>query len=677
MDSAVARLELHGRIAVLTIDNPPVNALGVAVRRAVLAAATEVAADSGVEALVLTCAGKTFCAGADIREFGRPPEAPSLPEVVAGLEALDKPVVAALHGTALGGGLELAMGCHWRVAAATAQFGLPEVKLGLSPGAGGTQLLPRLVGMPAALRMATGGASIVAEEALGLGLIDAVAEAELLAAALELAARVRPRRTRDRPAPPVAPELFDAFLAENARRFRGLEAPPAILRALRAAAELPFEEGRATEREVFVALRGGTQSRALRHLFFAEREAVKLPGLPPDAVARTVTRAGVIGAGMMGSGIAVALLLAGLRVTLVDMTAAALDRGAETVRTIIRRNVEAGRSSAAAGETALAGLMVSLDAAALGDCELVIEAAFERMEVKREVFGRLDAVVGPETILATNTSYLDVDAIAAATARPERVVGMHFFAPAQVMKLLEVIHGRDTAPDVLLTALQLARRMGKTPVVSGNAHGFIGNRLLAVRRREAEEMVLEGASPYDVDRVVERFGLPMGPFRLGDLSGLDLGWSAETTTGTTLREVFCEAGRRGQKTQAGYYDYDVGRNATPSADALALIAELAARRGYRVREFDDAEIEARMLWPMVDEGARLLEEGVAARASDIDLAWVNGYGWPAWTGGPMFHADTVGTKRVAEALQQLGRQPSNLLTHLAATDATFNPDARG
>jgi 3-hydroxyacyl-CoA dehydrogenase len=462
--------------------------------------------------------------------------------------------------------------------------------------------------------------------------------------------------------------VYSAFAQKHSRKFRGLDAPPAIIASVRAATELPFEEGARREREIFLKLRTGPQNEALRYVFFAEREATKVPGLE-GVEPRAVGRAGVIGSGTMGSGITIALLSAGIPVTLYEHDAAALERGTAHIRQTIAGNVATGRMSQAQADAALAGFSQARDMEALAGADLVIEAAYETMAVKREIFSALDAVMRPGAILATNTSYLDIDEIAAVTARPADVIGLHFFSPANVMKLLEVVRGKATAPDVIATAFTLARRIRKVPVLSGNAWGFIGNRMLAVRRTQAEAMAVEGASPAQIDTVIEKFGLAMGPFRVGDLAGLDLGWSAETSTGSTVRERLNEAGRRGQKTGAGFYDYDENRRPVPSQAALDIIAGFARDNGIKQRAFTDAEVLDRLLWPMVDEGANILAEGIALRESDIDVVWLNGYGWPAWTGGPMFHARQTGFGEVARRLEAMGLPVSDALRALAREQA--------
>jgi 3-hydroxyacyl-CoA dehydrogenase len=637
------RVAVRDRIAFVTIDNPPVNALGQAVRAALVDAVTQLAGNDSVDAMVLACSGRTFIAGADIREFGVAAEPPHLPDVVNAIEASAKPVVAAIHGTALGGGLEVALGCHARVASPSAKLGLPEVTLGLMPGAGGTQRLPRLVGLDMALTMITFGKSVGAVEAEAAGLIDCIApESRLLDTATEVVRRLigQPlRRTRDLTDRITAAttDQVDNFAIANARKIRSLDAPAAILASLRDAITLPFADGMATERERFLALRAGAQSAALRHAFFAERQACKLSGLE-GLEPRTIDSVGIVGAGTMGTGIALNFLLAGIPVRLIEQRDQALARGVAVIRKTLEDNAVSGRCSHAAAKRAGALLTFSLDYADLANADLIIEAAFETMEVKRAIFTDLDRVAKAGAILATNTSYLDVDAIAAVTTRPGDVIGLHFFSPANIMKLLEIVRARETAADVLVTGLALAKCIGKVAVVSGNAYGFIGNRMLAVRRREAEAMLVEGAPAETIDRVLETFGFPMGPFRMADLAGLDLGWFAGTSTGSSVRDRLNEAGRHGQKAGAGFYDYDDNRRPFSSARAEAIVARFAADMGITRRVFDDTEILDRLLWPMIDEGNRILEEGIALRASDIDAVWLNGYGWPRWTGGPMYYA---------------------------------------
>lgn len=659
-----------GSIAVLTIDNPPVNSLATPVRRALLAALARFAADEGARAAVLLCAGRTFSAGAEISEFDKPPEAPVLPDVIAGIEACSKPVVAAIHGHALGGGLELALGCHYRVAAPGAKLGLPEVKLGLMPGAGGTQRLPRLVGQAMALEIAATGVPVSAETALAGGLLDRIVEGDLAAGAVRFAAAIADgpvRRTSEQIVPPAADGANEAFMMKNARRFRGFDAPPAIARAIELSARLPLEEGLEHERASFLRLREGPQSAALRHLFRAERAAAKPEGIDLS-LAREIRTVGIVGAGTMGRGIALAFLSAGLPVTLVERDPNALARARASIAATLDRNAEKGRMTRDEAERGKASLVATDDPADLACCDLAIEAAFEDMDTKRAIFAQLGAIVRADAILATNTSYLDIDRICEAAPAPSRSLGLHFFSPANVMKLVEVVRGARTAPGTLATAIALARRLGKVPVLAGNCHGFIGNRMLAVRRREAEAMIAQGARPAQVDGVLEAFGFPMGPFRTSDLAGLDLGWNAAASSGATIRERLCEAGRRGQKAGKGFYDYDPNGRPLPSDEVDAILHGWARDNSIPQRSFDDDEIRARLLWPMVNEGARLLDEGNAASAADIDVVWVNGYGFPAYRGGPMHHAAAVGLGEVCRALDALGISPSAPMRAAAKAD---------
>jgi 3-hydroxyacyl-CoA dehydrogenase len=681
--NAVADLTVEGPIAVLTLNSPPVNALSAPVRDGIAAGLAAVAADDSVQAMVLICAGRTFIAGADITEFGRPPQGASLHKVIETIEAFPKPVVAAIHGTALGGGLETALACHWRVAVPSAKLGLPEVKLGLLPGAGGTQRLPRLVGVPQALEMVTSGSMIGAKQAVALGLVDELTpEDELRAHAILFARRVveeaRPlRRVRDLTVT-AEPGVFDAFRKANARKFRGFDAPEYNIRCIEAAATKSFDEGLAVERDLFMELMNGTQSKAQRHLFFAERAAQKIPGLPEGTQARAIRKVGVIGAGTMGGGISMNFLSAGFPVTIVETNEAALHRGTGVMRSNYENTAKKGRITQETVERNMGLLTPSLSLDDLADCDLVIEAVFENMAIKKEIFAKLDAIVKPGAILASNTSYLNIDEIAAVTQRPQDVCGMHFFSPANVMRLLEVVRGAKTAPDVLETVLGLARKIGKVAVVAGVCHGFIGNRMLELRQREANKLIEEGAMPWDVDRVITAFGMPMGPFQMADLAGLDIGWSAETSKSETLRDKLCEQNRRGQKTRAGFYDYDEQRTPTPSDLVRDLVLAQSAAKGITRRAISDDEILQRCTYTMINEGALILEEGMAYRASDIDMVWLTGYGFPAYRGGPMFYADTVGLKHIVEALRKFQAmnaadfKPAPLLEKLAAEGRGFN-----
>jgi 3-hydroxyacyl-CoA dehydrogenase len=661
--SPVAAISLADGVAQIVVDAPPVNALSQAVRRALVDMIGWAETRPDVRAIVIRCAGRTFFAGADIREFGKAPTEPYLPDVVNRIESCRKPVIAAIHGNALGGGLEVALGCHFRVALAASKLGFPEVGLGLIPGAGGTQRLPRLVAMSSALDLLAGGKTVTAAQALGMGLIDLAITGDLKQESLAFAHRVveagaAPVRTSERTEAIAAArtdfDIFDRFLTANAKRFRGFHAPPVAVAAARAAVELPFAEGLAAERASFLKLLGDPQAAALRHVFFAEREAAKIPGLPDDLTARPICSVGIVGAGTMGTGIALNFLLADMPVILVETRREALDRGVATIEAALERNVGSGRLASDKARQARDRLSPTLEFADLVEADLIIEAAYETMDVKREIFKRLDRTARRGAILATNTSYLDVDAIAAVTDRPQDVLGLHFFSPANIMKLLEVVRGEKTADDVLLSGLNLAKRIGKIAVVAGVAHGFIGNRMLHARRQAVEQLLLGGINPYRIDAVLEQFGMPMGPFRMYDLAGLDLGWSPELSKGATIQERLCENGRRGQKTGAGYYDYDANRAPLQSEETLALIKAYVVEQGAPFLDLTDTEILERALYPMINEGFRILDEGKAYRASDIDIVWINGYGWPAYRGGPMYYAGQIGPRHIVDALASAG-----------------------
>jgi 3-hydroxyacyl-CoA dehydrogenase len=668
------RTERRGDVLEIIIDNPPVNALAAPVRLGMSQALDEAERDAAVKAVVIRGAGKLFSAGADISEFGKPLAQPDLPELLVRVEAFDKPVVAAIHGTALGGGLEIALACHYRLATPGAKLGLPEVTLGILPGAGGTQRLPRLVGAEAALGMIVGGEPISGAAALQLGLVDRLAaDGELVDEAIAFAGALdAPRRTGDRTVQ-ADPGLLERFAAENARKIKGLDAPAACIEAVKAATELPLAEGLKKERALFLTLVQGGQSKALRHIFFAERTAAKIDDLPKGAPLRPIARVGVIGAGTMGGGIAMNFLSTGTPVTIVEMSQEALDSGVG----VIRRNYEAtaakGRLKPEQVDAAMGLLAPTLDFAALADCDLVIEAVYENMDVKKEVFARLDKVAKPGAILASNTSYLSIDEIAAATGRSQDVLGLHFFSPANVMRLVEVVRGAKTAPDVLATAMDLARRIRKVPVVARVCYGFIGNRMLMPRQRQAEALLLEGASPEQVDRVHTDFGMPMGPFQMADLAGVDIGWHRDPSRIESIRDALCAEGRWGQKTGAGFYDYDDRRRPSPSPVTAAIVERFRAKAGVPQRAISDEEIVARTLYTMVNEGAKILEEGIAQRTSDIDVVWAFGYGWPRQTGGPMFWADSIGLATVVAGLERysdrLGQDfsVSKLLAERAAT----------
>ncbi len=683
----VADLTIDADIAVLTLNSPPVNALSAPVRDGLAFGVKQAMGNPAVKAVVLICEGKTFIAGADISEFGKPPKGTSLFDALNTIEGASVPVVAAIHGTALGGGLEVALTCHYRVAVPSAKCGLPEVKLGLLPGAGGTQRLPRIVGVEKALEMVTSGEHVAAKQCAEMGLIDAlVDEGKLRDGAIAFARRIvaekRPlKKVRDLNDKVEAarghPEIFAAFRKANAKKFRGFQAPESNIRCIEAAVNQPFDEGIKTERKLFMELVTGTQSAAQRYVFFAERAVWKVPDVPEDTQTIPVAKVGVIGAGTMGGGIAMNFLNVGIPVTIVETKQDALDRGLATIRRNYENTAKRGRLTMADVEKRMGMLKGSLALDDLADRDLVVEAVFENMDIKKEVFGKLDRIVKQGAILATNTSYLNVDEIASATKRPEAVIGWHFFSPANVMRLLELVRGDKTSKPVIATSMQMARKIGKIAALVGVCPGFVGNRMLAQRQREAQKLILEGAMPWDVDRVLYDFGFPMGPFAMSDLAGLDIGWSKETSKSSTMREILCEIDRRGQKNGAGFYDYDAERNAKPSPLVEKLILEFAAKKGVNRRTILDDEILERCIYPMINEGAKILDEGKAIRASDIDIVWINGYGWPVYRGGPMFYGDTIGLDKVLAKMRQFEGQmgpefaPSKLLEKLAGEGKRF------
>ncbi len=649
--------ERHGEVLVVLVNNPPVNALSWHVRQGLQDSFAEGLADDAVMAIVLRCDGSTFIAGADITEFGKPPQGPDFNAVLNMIEGASKPVIAAIHGTALGGGLETALVCHYRIAVPSAKLGVPEVKLGLLPGAGGTQRLPRLVGVEAAATMCSLGEPVLAARAQEMGLVDALAgESALAQDAIAFAREMiikGPRPTRDLPVRGDA-GVIEQLKATNARKWKGFDAPYANLACVEAATRLPFDEGLKFERGEFLKLMGGSQSAAQRYMFFAERQAAKIDGLPKDIALRKIDKVGVIGAGTMGGGISMNFLTAGIPVTIVEMVQENLDRGVSVIRKNYEASAAKGRFTTEKVEMMMAALTPTLSLDDLADCDLIIEAVYESMDVKKEVFGKLDKITKPGTILASNTSYLNVDEIAASTSRPQDVLGMHFFSPANVMKLLEVVRGEKTAPEVLATAMALGKKIGKVAVVAGVCHGFIGNRMLSQRQIPAMQLLLEGATPAQIDTVHTDFGMPMGPFQMSDLAGLDIGWHRDPTKVETIRDALCAVGRFGQKNSKGFYDYDEKRVRTPSGEALAIIEEFRATSNLPKREISDQEIVERTLYPMVNEGHLILEEGKAQRASDIDVVWIYGYGWPIYRGGPMFWGDLEGAGKIVEALERHG-----------------------
>jgi 3-hydroxyacyl-CoA dehydrogenase len=685
--NSVTDLSREGDIAVLTLNSPPVNALSADVRDGLYLGAKQAAADPAVKAIVMICAGRTFIAGADIAEFGKPFKGASLPEISAAIEGSSKPVIAAIHGTALGGGFEVALMCHYRVAVPSAKLGLPEIKLGLIPGGGGTQRLPRLIGVENALEAILSGTPFGAKQALEWGVVEElVAEGKLREGALAFARKVIDthmplRKIRDMNDKVAAArgkaEIFDKIRRDYARKYRGFEAWQGAMRAVKAAADLPFDEGMKVERDTFLGLVQTSQAQAQRYVFFAERQVWKIADVADDTPTLPIKKVGVIGAGTMGGGISMNFLNAGIPVTIIETKQDALDRGLATIRRNYENTAKKGRLTQADVETRMGLLASGLNLEALADCDLVIEAIFENMDIKKEVFKKLDKIAKQGAILASNTSYLNVDEIASVTTRLEHVIGTHFFSPANVMRLLEVVRGEKTAKPVIATVMQLAKKIGKIGVLVGVCHGFVGNRMLEQRQREAGKLILEGAMPWDVDRVLYDFGLPMGPFAMSDLAGLDIGWSKEKSTSSTIREILCEMDRRGQKTGAGFYDYDESRNAKPSPVVEKIILEFAAKKGINRRTISDEEILQRCIYPMINEGAKILAEGKAQRASDIDIVWINGYGWPVYRGGPMFYADLIGLDKVVAKLKEfeatMGEafKPAPLLEKLAKEGKRF------
>ncbi|MBL7249357.1 3-hydroxyacyl-CoA dehydrogenase NAD-binding domain-containing protein [Alloalcanivorax marinus] len=678
---------LEGDIGVISVNYPPVNALGQGVREGLVECLRQGLKDDQAKALVVIGEGRTFPAGADIREFGKPPQGPALPDVVAEYESSDKLVVAAIHGTALGGGLEVALGCDYRVAVGSAKVGLPEVKLGILPGAGGTQRLPRLIGAQKALEVIVSGNPVKAKDALALGIVDEIVDGDLLEGALayarKLAADNAPlRRIRDLQAQKEDADLFSNFEKSIARKQRGFKAPFHCIKAVQAAVELPFDEGMKRERELFAELLVSPESRAQRHVFFAEREVAKVPGLAKDTPKREINQVAVIGAGTMGGGIAMNFANAGIPVKILEVKEEALEKGIAVIRKNYENTAKKGRITAQQVEDRMALIQPTLSYDDLSDVDLVIEAVFENMDVKKAVFSELDRVCKKGAILATNTSTLDVNRIAAFTQRPEDVMGMHFFSPANVMKLLENVRGEKTSDDVIATVMDLSRRIGKVGVLVGVCHGFVGNRMLHKRQAEAVQLVNEGASPAQVDKVLFDLGFPMGPFAMSDLAGMDVGYrireelrkeDPDNAPPRNWTDELVEQGRLGQKTQAGVFDYKEGdRTPVPSSEVDALIAKFREEQGIQSREVSDQEILERCMYVMVNEGAKILEEGIAARPLDVDVIWIYGYGFPVYRGGVLFWADSVGLKTIYDKVSQFHKEtgddvwkPAALLEKLA------------
>lgn len=692
--SDVVSYELVNNIAVISVNNPPVNALSQAVREGILDAVTAAQADAS-EAIVLHCEGRTFIAGADIKEFGKPPQEPGLPSILSAIENSSKPVIAAIHGTALGGGFEVALACHYRCAIASAKVGLPEVKLGLLPGAGGTQRLPRIAGVKAALELITSGNPVAAPKAKELGLVDEIIAADdLKAGAIEYAKGLVEsgaplKRIRDITIDPasVEPGFFDAARKRLARRARGQIAQDKIVSCIEAAVNLPMDEGLQRERKLFRELLTSPESAAMRHIFFAERLAAKIKGLPRDTPRREVNTVAIIGGGTMGGGIAMCFANVGIPVLMLEIDDEALQRGMGIIEKNYKITLQKGKMTEDQMGQRIALITGTTDYADLGNVDMVIEAVFENLELKKEIFAKLDAVCKPGAILATNTSYQDVDAIAAATSRPQDVLGMHFFSPANVMKLLEVVRGEKTADDVLATTMAIGKRINKVCALSRVCYGFIGNRMLGGYGREAQMLLMDGCTPSQVDSALEKFGMAMGPLAMGDLAGLDVGYKARQ--GRTdlpddpklyrIGTLLVEMGRYGQKTGSGFYQYDAdtrARMADPEVEAM--IKTEAAKIGVEQRDISDEEILQRCFYPLINEGARILEEGIAQRPSDIDVVYVFGYAFPVAKGGPMYYADQIGLKQVYDKICEFRDrggeqywQSAPLLKQLAEAGKTF------
>ena len=694
--SSVVTSARQGAVAVITIDSPPVNALSHAVRSGIAEQLAKIKAEGGAKAIVLMCGGRTFVAGADITEFGKPPKLPGLSQVIAELENSAVPVIAAIHGTVLGGGLELALGCHYRVATPDAKWGLPEVKLGLVPGAGGTQRLPRAIGAENALRVIVTGAHMPAKTGLEQGLFAEIVSGDLKAGAVAFAEKVAAKGGKHPSLREDTSKLeatrkdhskFDALTIELLSKARGLEAPAACAEAVRLSLDTPLDDALRQEREIFLKLVAGEQSKAQRHLFFAEREAARVPGVGPDVKPRAVKSAAVLGAGTMGGGIAMCFASAGIPVTLIEQNEENLKRGLG----IIRKNYEASAKrqgkDASGVDQVMALITPKVGLENVKDADIIIEAVFEEMALKKTIFTALDQHAKQGAVIASNTSYLDIDQMAAVTKRPGDVLGMHFFSPANVMKLLEIVRTKTTAPDALATAMAIGRKISKVPVVVGVCHGFVGNRMLAQRSKQTELLLLEGALPHEIDAVVTGFGFPMGPLAMGDLAGLDVGFRSRKDRGvrSEIADTICEAGRFGQKTGKGYYRYEEGRRAPirdPEVEAIVVAA--SKKLGYTRRPISEQEILGRMLYPSINEGARILEEGVAARPGDIDIVWINGYGFPIAKGGPMHYADAVGLAKIRDDLTAFAKmtkdktlEPAALLVKLAAEGKGFASLASG
>ena len=656
----VTTLDIESNIALLTLNSPPVNALSLKVRQGLVAGLKDAISNDSVEAIVLICEGRTFIAGADITEFGGSDslgtEGNSLNDVMHLMENSPKPVVAAIHGTALGGGLETALACHYRVAVPSAKCGLPEVNLGLLPGGGGTQRLPRIVGAEKALQMVTSGEHVPANQCLEMGLVDELTEENDLKNgavifAKKLVTEKRPL-VKVRDAQDVVEkdrgndQLFADVRKSLARKTRGFLAPEYNIQCIEAAVNLPFDEGIKVEGKLFMELMMGNQSRAQQYLFFAQRQVNKIPDIEKDTELKDVESVGVIGAGTMGGGISMNFANAGIPVTIVEQSQERLDKGLGIIRKNYENTAAKGRITTAQVEERMGLIDGKTSLEDLNSQDLIIEAVFENMELKKEIFTKLDSICKEGAILASNTSALDVNEIASVTKRPEDVIGLHFFSPANIMKLLEIVRGDKTSKTVVATSMAVAKRIQKIAAVVGVCPGFVGNRILAQRQREANKLILEGALPWDIDDALFDFGFPMGPFAMSDLAGLDIGWNKETSNGESIRDLLCEAGRLGQKSGKGFYVYDENRNKSPDPEVEAIIKKFGEERQVRMRDINKEEILERCLYPMINEGFKILEEGMAIRASDIDIVWTNGYGWPVYEGGPMFYGNTIGFDKI-------------------------------
>ena len=662
----VTKLDVIENVGVLTLNSPPVNALSANVREGLDIGIKKAIENNDVQAIVIICEGRTFIAGADISEFGKEPKGPSLFEVQDIMENSSKPVIAAIHGTALGGGLEVALTCHYRIAVKSAKCGLPEVNLGLLPGAGGTQRLPRLVGVEQALKMVTSGLHLPAEQCLQNGLIDKLANNDDLlndsiSFAKEIIEENRPlKKVRDIDEKVKAArgndELFQKFRKSIERKTRGFLAPEYNIQCIEAAVNKPFDEGIKVERDLFIKLISGNQSAAQRYFFFAQRQVAKIPDIPKETELLDINKVGIIGAGTMGGGIAMNFANAGIPVTIIEQNQERLDKGIGIIRKNYENTAAKGRISLEDVDKRMQFIDGNISIDSLSDKDLIIEAVFENMDLKKEIFSKLDLIAKDSAILATNTSALNINEIAETTKRPESVIGLHFFSPANVMRLLEIVRGEKTSKQIIATSMGLAKTIGKTAALVGVCPGFVGNRILAQRQREANKLILEGALPWEIDDALFDFGFPMGPFAMSDLAGLDIGWDKETSRSETIRDILCENGRFGQKSGKGFYIYDENRNKLPDSDVEKIIQEFADNKQIKRREIEKDEILKRCLYPMINEGFKILDEGMAIRASDIDIIWINGYGWPIYEGGPMFYGNLIGYDKILSWLQDMEKE---------------------